>query len=249
MLIAHPKGDYRFLPGSEPYSSGVIAQPGFEIVHAALLRPPPWREGFLRIERHLRAAGRGREALCAVELRSPAPFTREGFLQFNQGYRAMLEEWGLLVDGRNPVARTNVAPQGNPPSEPALFAFSYTVQAGPDPRPTFIVAGGGELRGGPLLEAPVVRPGETSPEAMREKASYVMRAMSRRLEGLAVSWEDVTTTDIYTVQPLESFIGPVVLDAIGSAAGRGLCLYHARPPLAELEYEMDARGVRTELYL
>jgi hypothetical protein len=249
MLIPNRKGNYHFLPGIEPYSSGVIADAGYEMRRAALLQPVSYRQGFARIEAQLREAGQSRQALCAVELRSPAPFTRAGFAEFNRGYRALLEEWELLVDGQNPIARTNVAPHWGAPEEPSLYAFSYTV---PVDRPlgrTFVVAGAGELRGGALLEAEVIRPGETSSEAMREKATYVMAAMRRRLDGLGVGWEDVTAIDVYTVQSMDAVLGPVVLDVIGTTARRGIHWYHARPPIDELEYEMDARAIRTELLL
>ena len=43
-------GGYRFLPGIPAFSSGVVAQPGWEIVHATLIQPVPWREGFARID-------------------------------------------------------------------------------------------------------------------------------------------------------------------------------------------------------
>src|SRR5439155_301202 len=77
---------------------------------ATLAAPVPWRAGFSLIERHLEGLGRTRAALCAVQLRLPAPLSFEGFVDFNRGYRALLDDWGLLVDGRNPIARTNVAP-------------------------------------------------------------------------------------------------------------------------------------------
>ena len=35
-----PHGDYRFLPGIAPYSSGVVATPGHQIVHATLHEEP-----------------------------------------------------------------------------------------------------------------------------------------------------------------------------------------------------------------
>lgn len=70
----------------------------------------------------------------------------EGFIDFNREYRVVLQQWEMLVDGENPVARTNVAPTNDPPSKSILFAFSYTVPRSVE-RPTFVVAGGGELRG------------------------------------------------------------------------------------------------------
>lgn len=248
MLLPNPTGNYHFLSGIEPYSSGVIADAGYEIVHVTLARPCPWREGFGRIDQVLQAAGRPRAALCGIELRSPAPFTRAGFIEFNQGYCAVVEAWDLLVEGRNPVARTNVAPVFAAPSEPSLYGFSYTIPSTIAER-TFVVAGGGELRGGPLLEALVVRAGETSVEAMREKAAYVMHVMAKRLEGLGASWDGVTAIDVYTASGLEPLLEATVLGPIGAPAIHGVRWFPSRPPIDELDYEMDVRGVRTELVL
>jgi hypothetical protein len=43
-------------------------------------------EGFWRVERLITEAGRPLTALCACELRSPAPFTEQGFRAFNEIY-------------------------------------------------------------------------------------------------------------------------------------------------------------------
>jgi len=248
MLTANPRGNYHFLPGIAPYSSGATADDGFEVVHVTLHRPVPYRAGLDAIRRYLDDAGRPVHALCGIELRSPVPFTRAGFAEFNRGYCELLEAWDMLVNGVNPIARTNVAPAWQAPSEPSLHAFSYTATYAGDRR-TFVVAGAGELRGGPLVQAEVIRPGETTPEALREKAAYVMKAMERRLDGLGVTWADVTATDVYTVCAMDEVLGPAVLDAIGPTAAHGLRWYHARPPIDELDYEMDARGVRLEISL
>src|SRR5688572_24033393 len=127
MLRDCPNGGYRFLPGIPAFSSGVIASPGWEIVRATLAAPLPWQEGFQRVDRHLREQGRPRAALCGIELRSPAPFTFEGFARFNNGYQALLKDWGILADGHNPIPRTNVAPMIAEPAEPSLYAFDYTI--------------------------------------------------------------------------------------------------------------------------
>src|SRR5205823_3566193 len=187
-------GNYRFLPGIAPFSSGVAAAGVFQVVHARLSALIPWRDGFALIDRHLRAEGRPRAALCAIELRSPAPFTFDGFDAFNAGYQALLKEWNLLVDGANPIARTNVAPVAGAPPEPSLYGFGYTVP-GATQRPTFIVAGAGEMRERGVGVEGIVRHGETSAAAMREKAAHVMRIMQARLQGLGGAWSDVTTID------------------------------------------------------
>src|SRR5262245_7303964 len=77
MLLSNPKGGYSFLRGIGPYSRGVIAASGFTIEHVRVARSMPWRQGFEFVDTHLRAAGRPRAALCAMALRSPAPFTFE----------------------------------------------------------------------------------------------------------------------------------------------------------------------------
>ncbi|MHC5544264.1 2-amino-5-chloromuconate deaminase CnbZ, partial [Singulisphaera rosea] len=122
--VKHPTGDYAFLPGIAPYSCGVVSVPGYEIAHVTLHTPVPYHKGFDRIVEHLESEGRPKAALCGVELRSPRPFTFDGFAAFNAEYAQILDAWGVFVDGVNPVARTNVAPEGCAPKEPVLYGFS-----------------------------------------------------------------------------------------------------------------------------
>lgn len=247
ILVDNPHGNYRFLTGIAPYSAGVTAMPGFEIVRATLQRPIPYQAGFDLIDDYLTALERPRAALCAVELRLPRPLSFAGFADFNAGYQDLLARWDLLIDGRNPIARTNIAPAIAAPEAPSLYAFSYTVPT-TAPGVSFVVAGAGDLRDqADLSTAAVVRPGESSPDALREKASTVMDVMTARLTGLGADWEAVTAVNIYTAQPLDSFLADVVLAPIGRAAQHGVHLHISHPPIADLVYEMDLRGVRVEL--
>jgi len=248
LLKDAPAGNYRFLPGIPAFSSGVVAMPGYEIVHATLAAPLPWRDGFARIERHLREAGRPRTALCGIMLRSPAPFTFDGFDTFNRGYRTLLGEWSILVDGENPIPRTNVAPVVGAPHEPSLYAFDYTV-AGATPQPTFVVAGAGELRGTARGPEGIVRRGETSPEAMREKARFVMGIMQDRMWALGGAWNRITMLDVYTAHPIHGLVEDEILRLAGPAAIHGVRWYPSRPPIQGLEFELDMRGVGRELAL
>jgi hypothetical protein len=181
-------------------------------------------------------------------LRSPRPFTFDGFDEFNQGYRALLGEWGILVDGENPIPRTNVAPVVAAPREPSLYAFSYTV-AGHTPEPTFVVAGAGEMREGVRGPEGIVRHGDTSAGAMREKARRVMTIMQERLHGLGGAWERVTAIDVYTAQPIHGLVEDEVLKPAGPAAIHGVHWYPSRPPIQGLEFEVDMRGVARTLAL
>lgn len=221
--------------------------PDYELVHATLYKPLPYLKGFELIARHLDSHDRPRQALCAIELRSPQPFTFEGFAEFNQSYQNILTDWGVLVDGRNPIARTNIAPAIHPPAEPSLYAFSYTIPS-PLERPTFVVAGAGDLVDqGNLSSEAIVRPGETSAEAMQEKAAVVMQTMQVRLSGLQATWADITAVDIYTVQPIQPFLAATILEPMEQAATHGVHWFYSRPPITGLEFEMDMRGVRREI--
>ena len=248
-LLANPRGDYHFLSGIDPYSCGVVADPGYEVVHATLRVPLPWRDGFELIDAHLAAVGRDRAALCGIQLRSPEPFTMAGFIEFNSGYIDLLRSWGLYMGDLNPIARTNVAPEGFPPDVVCLQAFSYTTPAEDGAPLTFVVAGAGELREAALDESTIVRRGELGPDAMREKARHVADIMAERLSGLGAGWDRVTTVDVYTVHLLEGLLEDAVLPTVGPAARRGLCWIPSRPPVREIEFEMDLRGIRTEITL
>ena len=247
MLRDHPTGNYRFIPGITAFSSGVIAMPGHQIVHVTLGAPLPWRQGFAVIDKHQREQGRERTALCGIELRSPAPFTFDGFAKFNEGYRALLGEWGILVGDDNPIPRTNVAPIFAPPSEPSLYAFDYTVP-GATPAPTFVVAGAGEMRDRAQGPEGIVRKGETSPEAMKEKARFVMGIMQDRMRALGADWTRATTIDVYTAYPIFGFLEDLLKPA-GPAAIHGLRWFPSRPPIQGLEFEVDLRGVARELII
>lgn len=247
MLRDCVNGGYRYLPGITAFSSGVIAMPGFEIVHVTLGSPVPWREGFTRIiDDHLRAEGRPRAAVCGIELRSPAPFTFEGFAAFNDGYRGLLAEWKLLIGDDNPIPRTNVAPVTAAPREPSLYAFDYTV-ASTTPAPTFVVAGAGEMRDRAQGARGIVRHGETSPEAMREKARFVMGIMQERMTALGAAWSHATAIDVYCAESIHGFLVDEILKPAGAAGIHGVRWFPSRPPVQGLEFEVDVRGVRREL--
>jgi hypothetical protein len=248
MLTENKLGNYAFLQGIAPYSAGVIAEAGFEIVHVRLSRYVPLRVGFDVVEAHLREASRPLQAICGMELRSPKPFSFTGFNVFNASYVDSLKKWDLLVGGMNPVARTNVAPAVNPPAEPTLYGFSYTVRSNAK-RKTFVVAGAGELPEGSLDPQDVVRPGESSPAAIQVKMRFVIGLMEGRLTGLGVSWRDVTVSEIYSVHDIHPFLETELLKRQGEGGAHGLTWHYSRPPIEKIEYEMDLRGCATELVI
>jgi hypothetical protein len=248
MRIENRAGGYSFLKGISPYSAAVAALPGFEILHLRFTELLPLERGFNAIDSYLESQGRPRQALCAVELRSPGPFTFQGFQNFNQRYIDILRHWGLLLDGTNPVARTHVAPQLLAPAEPSVYGFSLTVAAHNTPA-SFVIAGAGELPEGSLDPHDVIRSGETSTAAFQEKARFVMGLMSARLAGLDVTWKQVTSAQVYTVHDIHPFLEREILTGMREAASLGIHWHYARPPIESIEYEMDLRGCRREAIL
>jgi hypothetical protein len=248
MLLTNPRGNYSFLKGIGPYSAGVVASPGFAVEHVKLSRPVPWKAGFERVDAHLHSVGRSRHALCAMALRSPKPFSFAGFNEFNGRYVEVLKQWDVMVDGVNPVGRTNVAPEVGPPAEPSLYSFAYTVPA-PHAAPSFVVAGAGELPEGSLDPHDVVRGGETSHDALAVKARFVLGLMDGRVRGLGVSWDAVTVTNIYTVHDVNALLTAEILPRIGHARQHGVTWNYTRPPIVSIEYEMDLRGCGRELVI
>ncbi len=264
MLHSFDAGGYAFLQGGFPYSAGVIALPGFAIVRMRLQRPMPVDEGFALIEAQLRGANRPLTAFCAAELRSPEPFSFAGFHTFNEGYVAVLTRWGIVRDGLNPVARSNVCPQFAAPAQPVFHAFCYTVtleqaaaMAGGDARQDgfsadsahrdFVVAGSGEWPEDQPFPQGIVARGDLSADGLARKASYVLDTMRARTEGLGGDWSALTASQIYTVHDIHPLLGSHF--AAHQLTGAGLSWHPCRPPITELEFEMDVRSVRLERVL
>jgi len=244
-------GGYRYIKAVFQYSGGAAALPGYEVERARFMRPLPMTEAFAAVEAHLKALGRPTAAFAACELRSPAPFTDQGFFEFNKIYVSTLARWGIYTEGDpllNPVARTNVCPMYDKPAGPSMYAFSYTVPAPQSKRGTFIISGGGDAReSGPSYRERIVRVGDTSPEGLREKVAFVIAEMERRMDLLGFGWKDAVTAQIYTVQNVGHLVGEL-LAARGAAEG-GVVWYYTRPPVVDLEFEMDVRGAAREIVL
>jgi hypothetical protein len=244
VLLFEP-GGYRFVKGVFQYSAGVTALPGHRIVRVQFRCPVPLDEGFSRIEQAIRAAGRPLTSLCACELRSPAPFTESGFIAFNRVYVDTLERWKIFDGMLNPVARSNVCPAIHAPSAPCFHAFSYTETAAPGTEPSFIIAGSGEApEGRDNYRDHIVRLADVTPAGLREKARFVLGEMERRMAELGFGWKDTTATQLYTIHDIHAFFAEEIVRR--GAARAGLTWHYNRPPVVDLEYEMDCRSVAIE---
>jgi hypothetical protein len=205
-------------------------------------RPLPLAEGFRRAEAIMAEAGRPTTAFAACELRSPAPFTEAGFRAFNEIYVGTLARWGIF-DGRvNPVARSNVCPAVDPPAEPSLYAFTFTRSATGATAPSFAVAGSGEAAEGHAnYRDHIVRLGDVSREGMREKARWVFGEMARRLGLLGFGFAETTAVQVYSVHDIHDVLGEGIAGA--DALRHGLTWHYCRPPIVDIEFEVDCRGL------
>lgn len=247
--VAHfAAGNYRYIRGPFQYSGGVRADADHALRRVRFATPIPVAEGFDVIKAHLQAAGRPLTSFCACELRSPAPFDDQGFIDFNRIYVGTLTDWGIFKDEENPVARSNVCPELTGPPEPSFHAFTYTVPAGAEQTDgaDFVIAGSGEAEesAGSYAER-TVRLGDTTADGLREKGRFVLGAMERRMQALELGWPDVNITQVYTVYDLYPFFADEIIRR--GAASAGLTWYYARPPVDTLDYEMDVRSVTEEI--
>ena len=240
-------GNYRFIPAVFQYSAGSAALPGYEIERVRFDKWLPLAEGFAAAAKYMQAAGRPLTAFCACELRSPAAFTDEGFRKFNEHYVKTLAEWAIYDGKTNPVARSNVCPEIDPPAEPSFYAFSFT-RPGTSTGPSFVIAGSGESKeGGATYAERTVRYRDISPDGIKEKVRHVVGAMESRMGAFGHGWKEVTASQVYTVHDFHH----VLVDELvkHGAVRSGLTWHFARPPVEGLDFEVDVRGVAHELVI
>jgi hypothetical protein len=233
MLARNPAGNYRFLAREgSPFSGGVLADPGFGLVHATFERPRALEKGLEAAARHLQKAARPVHAIASFELRIPEPFTAEAFGAFNRSYIERLRSMGLAVDQLLPAARTNVAAALGDVSEPSLYAMTYTVPSERD-RPAFVMSG-----------VPEEKPGELS-----SMLDSIMRILTAGMAEVGVSCKDATAIQLYGDDEVQGLLVEHVLGRVGPAAIHGIHWFPSRPPIQGLRLEIDVRSVGMELVL
>jgi hypothetical protein len=238
-------GNYRFIASVFQYSAGAAADPGYEIERVRFDRLVPLAEGFALAAKLIREAGRPLTAFCACELRSPAAFTEEGFRNFNLHYVKTLSEWGIFDGTTNPVARSNVCPEIDPPAEPSFHAFSFT-RPTRSSTPTFVIAGGAEAQegSGSYVER-TVRYRDLSPDGITEKVRFTISQMESRLSAFGFGWKETTAVQAYSIRDFHHTLADELVPR--GALRSGLAWHFARPPVVDLEFEMDCRRVVREV--
>ena len=231
MPVIKGPGGFRFLATDGPFSAGVAAEQGFGIVRRTAPRHTALAEGYRLVERTLDAAGRPPAALCAMELRVPKPLSRAGFDEFNRGYVAQHERWGLRVEGHMAPARTNVAPEFDPPAEPGLHAFCYTIES-TSARDTFVISG--------VPEPPGTKGG------LPAFWKAIVQTIDANMTALGVDWVDVTEAQLYATRADHELFAAGELARLSELVRPGLRWFFSRPPIDDLNLEIDVRGLAGE---
>jgi hypothetical protein len=230
LVVDNPAGGYRFLSAEgRPFSHGVVASGGFDLVHATFARPIPLEAGIEAAVRHVAAAARPVQSIAGFELRSPNPMSQAEFDAFNRGYVAILHCVGIEVEGLIPSARTNVAPIIGAVDRPSVFGFTYAVPA-PNAPPAFLMAG-------------VPEEVEGDARAMRRNITEILAS---RAAALSCRLTDSTAVQVYAAGALDPDAIADVATELGDAAIHGLRWFPSLPPIEGLKYEIDARAARTE---
>ena len=93
----------------------------------------------------------------------------------------------------------------------------------------------------------IVRYRDLSADGLKEKVGFTAREMESRLAAFGFGWKETTAAQAYTVHDFH----PMMADELvrRGAARSGLTWHFARPPVVDLEFEMDCRRVSRELVI
>jgi hypothetical protein len=235
----HPGGGYRFLPAISAYSAGVAAASGYEIAALRFLDSPTLSQAFERIDRELARRGLVSSAMASLELRSPGAFTFDGFVSFNNEYLQLLEERGIMLGEVNPVGRTNVIPVHNGPAHPTIFTAFIVQHSEGSGGEDFVVSGAGEIDGD-LRPENIVARGDISEAGLKAKAECVLNEMNVRLKALGSNGNSPNTINVYTAHGIDHLTS-LISDRLAAAHRNGFVRWMTRPPVQEIEFEMDCK--------
>ena len=237
-----PDGGFRYLDAGIDFASpAVAALPGFAIERALLPATDDVEESYAAVRRALEQAARPMSALCGLELHSPKATPIGEFDEYSRFYLGKLDAWGILKhDKTSPLARTNVVPVVSVAPYPVVVACSYTVPA-PNDTVDFVTAGTPEKPEGASHPEGIVRPGQSSDDALLEKILCVTDVLEGRVERVGGLWDETAEFHFYSAHPTAFNRQRNVLRERGRLPRHGMTDHFAQPPVDDLELEADVR--------
>ena len=172
-----PAGNYRFIPAVFQYSSGAAADPGFEIERVRFDRLLPLAEGFAQHREIYPGGGAAADFVLRLRIALAGGVYRGRLSEHSTSITSRRwREWGLFDGTTNPVARSNVCPEIDPPAEPSFLCVLLHAAEATARTPSFVIAGGAEARGGSgSYPERIVRYRDLSPEGLKEKVRFTRR--------------------------------------------------------------------------
>lgn len=229
VLTAFAPGNYRSLTNPDrPFSDGIVADPGYDLVRAVFSKPRPLHEAFDAARHIVEAAGRPVTALAGFELRLPEQLTAEGFAAFNGPYVQGMREFGLFTDAGMVTTRTNVAPTVDGVTAPSLLSFTYTVPSQSARGTAYRLSGSTETRAD-----------GTAAERLRS----IVDLLGTRLKELGGTWDEATGITVYGAT---CELDAATLAILGAGALRGVRWCPSLPPVEGASFEIDAHSAGTE---
>ena len=225
MLIDNSKGNFRFIKGRNPFSSGAVADAGYEIVRAVFDPMLPLEAGFRsQIETHLRGIGRPLNALSGMELRIPQALSLEGFRHLP----ATCKGWrhGESMSGTESRGQDQCCPGDQSCAGGERLRLFVHGAVEPE-RSTFVISGAPEVGVSERNQRIVVAPGDVSREGMRQKIAQVLGSLHGLLQEIGASWGDATAVGVYTVQDIHPYMEDMLLREIPSANVHGITWHRA----------------------
>jgi hypothetical protein len=235
-------GGFRYVDAGIDFASPAVGSlPGFAI-ERALLAPTEHVDESYEAARHVvERAGRPLSALCGLELHSPKATPIAEFDMYSRFYLSKLDAWGVLThDKTSPLARTNVVPACGTGPLPVVVACSYTVPTSAD-TVYFVTAGTPEKPEGASHPEGIVRPGETSDDALQEKIRCVTDVLEGRVAAVGGTWDGTAEFHFYSARRNAFGLQRELLAQRRRLPRHGITDHFAAPPVDDLELEADVR--------
>lgn len=109
-----------------------------------------------------------------------------------------------------------------------------------------MISGVAEVATGLAYPDDIVRPGETSADALLEKARSVLDDVAALVNRLGGVWDDAASVHLYSVHPVAFDLMRTALAGIGVVPRNGIVWHDAAPPVDGLELEVDVRRYARE---